>query len=190
MKGTLLTCRALILTLGLGACSDDNGESNDTGQDETTTDPVQDEVTTDIPAEDATPDLPAEPDVVVDTSPDPDAVDTPAEEIEPGEGEVGDPCTSVADCGDYPATARQCMTDLMGFITFEGGYCSATCTSATECGDGANCVNMMIVSYCLKECDSNSDCRMSEHYECGELPYVGDGNTYCIPQFDIPEFDM
>jgi hypothetical protein len=190
MKRTLLMCLALMLTLGLMACSDDNGESNDTGQDETVSDPVQDEGTIDTPSEDAAPDLPSEPDVVEDPSPDPDATDTPAEEFVPGEGEVGDACDSADDCGAYPATAKQCMTDLMGFITFEGGYCTATCTSAAECGDGANCVNMMLVSYCLKLCENNSDCRTAEHYECAELPYISDGNTYCMPQFDIPEFDM
>jgi len=180
----------LVLALGLGACSDDNGGSSDTTQDETTGDPSQEDTAPDISVDDVPPDLPAEPDVVEDPSPDPDATDTPTEEAPPGEGVVGDACESAADCGAYPATAVQCMTDLMGFITFQGGYCTASCTSAAECGDGANCVNLMIVSYCLKLCDSNSDCRMSEDYECGELPYVGDGNTYCIPRFDVPEMDF
>lgn len=188
MKGILLTCLAFILALGLGACSDDNGGPSDTTQDETTSDPVQDEVISEIP--EISPDLPSEPDVVEDPSPDPDATDTPTEEFVPGEGEVGDACTSADDCGAYPASAKQCMTDLMGFITFEGGYCTASCTSAADCGDGANCVNVMIASFCLKLCDSNSDCRMGENYECAELPYISDGNTYCLPRFDMPEMDF
>lgn len=188
MKRTLLTCLALILALGLGACSDDNGGSEDIGQDETTTDLVQDEVTSDVP--EISPDLPTEPDVVEDPTPDPDALDTPAEEVPPGDGAVGDPCTSVADCGDYPATARQCMTDISGFIEFPGGYCTATCTSEAECGDGADCVSIIIADFCLKLCDNSSDCRVAENYECAEIPLIGDGTTYCIPQFDVPEFEM
>jgi len=190
MKSVLISFLALILTVGLTCCYDDNGGSDDVGQDETIDMPAEHEITLDLPADDVpevTPD-PEQEEVVEDVVEDPDAVDIP---VEPVDGVVGDPCTSPAQCAGVPGDARECLTDIMGFIQFEGGYCSATCTTVAECGEGANCVNLMIVSYCLKLCDDNSDCRVSEGYNCGELPYVGDGNTYCIPEMgDIEGYDI
>lgn len=183
MKRVLISFLALILTVGLATCSDDNGGSDDVGQEETIDVPAEHEITTDLSADEVpevTPDLEPE-EVVEDVVEDTDAVDIP---VEPVDGVVGDPCTSPAQCAGVPGDGKECLTDVMGFIQFDGGYCTATCTTPAECGDGANCVDMRFASYCIKLCEDNGDCRVSEGYVCGEIPFVGDGNTYCLPEMD------
>jgi hypothetical protein len=96
-------------------------------------------------------------------------------------GSIGSSCTSPEDCVRVPGTGRACLTDLMGMVAFEGGYCTAICTSQEDCGEGANCVNLMMASYCLKLCRTGDECRTDEGYQCAEIPFMGDGNTYCIP---------
>ena len=108
-----------------------------------------------------------------------DAMDVATEEITQAEGVVGDPCTGPDECLGVPSDNRQCITDVFGF-TLPGGYCTAQCSSPDECGEGANCVGF--INYCLKLCSEPEDCRMSEGYQCAELPIISDGNTYCIPQ--------
>jgi hypothetical protein len=98
-------------------------------------------------------------------------------------GIVGDACFMGSQCNCVPGSARECLTDLFGFLTFPGGYCSAQCTSTAECGDGANCAELMTGAfYCLKLCSSVSQCRMSERYTCMTIPMGGDPRTYCLPQ--------
>jgi hypothetical protein len=134
-------------------------------------------------APDAAPD--AIPDGAVDTliDPSPDATDTvPPDtdaEAAPG-GVVGDPCFNSTQCMGVPGAGRACLTSLMGYVSFPGGYCSATCTSAADCGTGAQCVNLMDVGeYCLKQCASNADCRTADTYTCDAVP--GATGTFCIP---------
>jgi hypothetical protein len=101
-------------------------------------------------------------------------------EVEPGPGYVGDACGTDGDCDEYPSPAPTCMTDLGGFLPLPGGYCSAVdCAGDAECGSGANCVDFLGTSYCLKSCTSAAECRVSEGYDCMSLP-LGAGDTYCL----------
>jgi hypothetical protein len=86
------------------------------------------------------------------------------------------------DCAMVPGDARQCMTDFMGFVTFPGGYCTASCTGDRDCGPGASCVDMLMDRLCLKDCSGDDECRTDEGYVCNMLPYIG-GGPFCIPIF-------
>jgi hypothetical protein len=136
---------------------------------------------------DTTPDLPDGTDSVMDTAPDlppdtaPDLVDT-APDSTTG-GVVGDACYSASQCGGVPGAGVTCLTSIMGYITFPGGYCSAVCTSA-----GGECVSLSDLGrYCLKRCTTPTNCRTAEGYGCD--PVTGATGTYCIPPFSSPESD-
>ena len=127
------------------------------------------------------------PDRIPDWRPDrppdimPDPVDIMDDETCFG-GIVGDPCSAASDCNCVPSSASECLESLAGFITFPGGYCTARCTSAAECGTGANCAELYPgTNYCLKECSRVWDCRMSEGYNCTTIPMSADSRTYCLP---------
>ncbi len=173
----LLVCGAL----SVAGCGDDKK-----GDEDATTD-----VTSDLEPEtilDGIPDPTTEP--PEDTSVADTLEDSPTDVPWDGTGGVvGDGCVSDEDCGGVPSTSSYCMTDIGGYIPFPGGYCSASCTTNDECGPGGFCLNVYIMSFCLKECDDGSDCREGEGYECAEPPYIG-GGPYCIPVFDIPEGPM
>ena len=103
-------------------------------------------------------------------------------------GVVGDACYSATQCTGVPGTGRTCLTTLMGYITFPGGYCSATCTSAADCGTGAQCVNLMDLGYyCLKQCTTAAQCRTSASYTCSTV--TGAAGMFCIPPVSSPESD-
>jgi hypothetical protein len=114
----------------------------------------------------------------VGTDPVPDtAVDSPDEPDAATGGIVGDPCTSDTDCSGVPRSPV-CLTGIMGSLTFPGGYCSGDCTGSADCGPGANCVTVVSsISYCLKRCTVDSDCRESEGYACITIF----GSDYCMP---------
>jgi len=121
-------------------------------------------------------DVPAEVDVRPDVPPD----------GPPPAGNVGDACSTPEDCSGIPAANKQCLTQIGSFVTFEGGYCSASCTSDPECGTDGKCVNIILASYCLKACDSPTDCRTTENYTCGELPsFLGIPGTFCLPAINM-----
>jgi hypothetical protein len=101
-------------------------------------------------------------------------------------GVVGDACYTTTDCSGVPGAGRACLTSLMGYITFPGGYCSAMCTSGADCGSGAACVNLMDYGdYCLKQCSSDGECRTGEGYSCE--PVAGAPGSYCIPPISYPD---
>jgi len=78
----------------------------------------------------------------------------------------------------------------MGYVEFPGGYCSADCTSDADCGDTdeGTCLNLYIMTMCIKNCTESSECRESEGYTCGELPsMLGIEGTFCIPPFEMPD---
>lgn len=108
--------------------------------------------------------------------------DDPDEEEEIDcEGYTGDSCHSSDECGCVPGAGRECLTNLSGYVTFPGGYCSAACTSDSECGEGARCVAITTGhQMCLKLCRSTSQCRMAEGYTCEPIPMSADTNTYCL----------
>lgn len=49
---------------------------------------------------------------------------------------LGDKCTAATDCKG--AGALECLTEL-GDQELEGGYCTAQCNAAAECGNGGAC---------------------------------------------------
>lgn len=83
-----------------------------------------------------------------------------------GDGDVGDACTQLSDCGGgFGATC----------IEWDGGYCSLTCNSSlVECPAGSHCREES--GRCMKTCTGNSDCRSG--YGCGDLDL--DGQKECV----------
>ncbi|MBN2693797.1 hypothetical protein JXR93_03960 [bacterium] len=74
-------------------------------------------------------------------------------------GETGDSCSSDGDCD----------TTLVCEESYPGGYCIAyDCdyTDSSACSEEAQCTyfNEINRSFCLKKCNSNSDCRSD--YSC------------------------
>lgn len=148
--------------------------------------------------EDAGPDITAEIDDDLSTDGIPDPSTEPPEEVvedgtpdgTTGDGRVGDACTAPTDCGGIPSSAPNCLTDIMGYVEFPGGYCSADCTSDDDCGDTdeGTCINAYIMTLCLKNCSEASECRESEGYTCGTLPDIlGIPGTFCLPAFEMPD---
>lgn len=167
---------ALLLggALVLAGCGGNNGGDEDT-QEDTTPD-----LTTDL-SSDGIPDPSTEP-------PEEAIDDTPAEGW--GDARVGEACEAATDCGGVPSPAPNCMTDIMGYVEFPGGYCSADCTSDDECGETGEgtCINAYIMTLCLKNCTESSECRTSEGYDCGELPsMLGIEGMFCLPAFEMPD---
>ncbi|MFH1437258.1 MAG: hypothetical protein ABIJ56_16235 [Pseudomonadota bacterium] len=187
MKGKTAFIILLVAVFGLWGCGESTAPEDTAGDDSASSDLQDDgqdlegdqvEIT---PVEEAV-------EVVEDTIdvPAEAPVDAPTEEWVPGEGVVGDSCDSADDCQGFPAVAKECLTDIAGYFEFPGGYCTATCTSAGECGPDAECADLMFMSYCLKTCDDPSDCRAGEGYICDMIPILG-GGPYCIPSVEIPD---
>jgi hypothetical protein len=98
----------------------------------------------------------------------------------------GAACSKATDCTGASAT---CETEIMVGMGMQstplpGGYCTAQCAAATECGTGGGCPSAEITallppafagvasgflpSYCLDKCDAKaSDCRTG--YSCKSL---------------------
>jgi hypothetical protein len=123
----------------------------------------------------------------VDTAPEPAREPEPEEDVPPEpdpepipENCVGDPCYWSSECDGVPAGGRVCLTSLMGYVDFPGGYCSAVCTADSECGPDGECKNIMdLGQFCLKRCEASSDCRTPEGYTCSYLPT--ETGLYCLP---------
>ena len=128
---------------------------------------------------DAPPDVPfdSRPDWWPDVTPD-TGTDVPTDSTG---GAVGDACTNASSCTGVPGSGRMCLTTVFGYLDFPGGYCSANCTSAAECGSAGACVSILFGSYCLESCWSSASCRTSEGYSCQSL--FGSGSMYCLPPF-------
>ncbi len=100
---------------------------------------------------------------------------------------TGAACMSDADCS---GTAGTCLTEAMTGLA--GGYCSAFCTSDSDCASDAMCVQIdRTNSVCLVNCDptGTNQCRMG--YGCANgvgIPPV------CLPgcedATDCPSGDM
>jgi hypothetical protein len=72
---------------------------------------------------------------------------------------VGGACGSSSDCNGF-----ECDTSLAG------GYCTATCTTDADCGDGAACIADGQANQCYALCTApgtQSSCRSS--YTCTAL---------------------
>lgn len=119
----------------------------------------------------------------------------PAQDLPPDgvvtSGATGDPCAAPTDCTAIPASSKICLTNIGSWFTFPGGYCSASCTAPAECGENGNCISIPYLgSFCVRLCSDDADCRVSEGYGCSEIPYMSDGNTYCLPSLGPSEREM
>jgi len=104
-----------------------------------------------------------------------------------GGGEIGDPCTTSADCTAVPGS--ECYTTLGGgpvpTITFPGGFCSKACdtqSSEKECGEKAGCASVgqsgggvsTTLTICSPPCANDGECRQAEGYKCLQIiPGIG-----------------
>ncbi len=145
---------------------------------------------------DTIPDMPPDvpPDTHLDSPPDmppdthPDSPPDMPPDIPPDgpTGIVGDACSSAAQCAAVPGSGRTCVTTLFGMIEFPNGYCSATCTSSSDCGASGSCVSLYgYGSYCLRSCTTSSQCRTWDGYSCSTLPSTP--GMYCLPPISGPD---
>jgi len=186
----LLICGGVFLVLT--SCANGGGEKDVPVVDP----PIEEMIVTDRPdllpdVTELVPDPDVTPEPTVDAEVRPDPTETTDPHPEDGActvGLTGDPCASATQCACVPSSARQCVTSLGGYITFRGGYCSATCTAPADCGAGANCADIYSgTKVCLKTCSSASQCRMAEQYQCTTIPSSSDTRTYCLPPMGTTE---
>ncbi len=73
-------------------------------------------------------------------------------------GSVGSACSTNNDCGP----GGVCITEL------PGGYCAISgCSDASPCPAGSSCWGFGDAGdFCIKDCESESECRVSEGYTC------------------------
>ena len=199
VKTLILSLSLLTLSCmgGIGSTGDTSDDPSDDAVDLSDLQPdIAPDASPDAPdMADPPPDIPS-PDL--DVTPEPDGADTPGPDFPPevsdgldgtegpcSVGLTGDPCATPSQCNCVPSSSRECLTTLAGYLTFPGGYCSARCTSPTECGSGAHCAEVYTgASYCLKVCTSASQCRMAEGYSCTRIPMSSDTRTYCLPSME------
>ncbi|MCA9628979.1 MAG: hypothetical protein KC766_14970 [Myxococcales bacterium] len=95
-----------------------------------------------------------------------------------GGGDIGDPCTTNADCTIVEGS--ECWTTIGGGgfpeVTFPGGYCGKACSNegGNECGENAGCtmtsvsggMGSVTLSMCTPPCSGDEECRASEGYHC------------------------
>ena len=121
-------------------------------------------------------DIPSEPDAVADPP-----LDSEPREDAPAGGAVGDPCNVHSDCDGVPGEGRMCATELLGLCPFPGGYCSAVCTSDSECGVDGACLDVIgLDRYCFRRCARDEDCRLSESHRCDRMLDT-ESPTVCMP---------
>ncbi|MDC0717422.1 hypothetical protein [Nannocystis bainbridge] len=98
-------------------------------------------------------------------------------------GEWGHACESDDDCAAILGDKAVCMTDILGFYTLPGGYCTKECTlpdamtfyqpGNPTCAPDAMCIGASgYFEACAIECTENSQCPR-EGYECRLLPQIG-----------------
>ena len=133
---SIRSCRAFFLAAA-GCGGDGVSTPSDTTTEDTGGSDLTDTTPTDTTPPDTTPDTP--PDTPPDTTPDTTPDVTPDSTTG---GVVGDPCYSSSDCSDVPGAGRLCLNVVGGALSFPGGYCSAVCTSAADCGPGSDCVDL------------------------------------------------
>ena len=101
-------------------------------------------------------------------------------------GGTGAPCMTAADC-TMLGTGAMCLTDIGGFISFPGGYCTTSCMMPGDCAGGGDCLSIGIGGgYCVKSCTSDGQCRTAEMYTCQTPPLGGMGGMYCLPPLGTP----
>ena len=97
---------------------------------------------------------------------------------------IGEPCENDEDCLAPEGLTPVCLTNVISYIRFPNGYCSAVCPDVGTCGLGNECIIMevfgIVISYCFKRCSSPDECRVDEGYTCSTIPAVTE-DTYCVP---------
>jgi hypothetical protein len=96
-----------------------------------------------------------------------------------GNGAIGDPCASGADC-----QTGLCETNGFpnGYCTEQVAECPAPGATQTVCPPGSLCQNWPVGNtdpdLCLKDCSSNLACRLAEGYVCCMLNPQA---HWCVP---------
>ena len=91
-----------------------------------------------------------------------------------GAANVGDACTQNADCAGLGAAYQCKLTTSSGNATYQGGMCTKTCASNSDCPSGTSvCVPGQNLygeadSLCWADCALGGDCR-SPGYACYQL---------------------
>ncbi|MDF1566058.1 MAG: hypothetical protein P1V51_23695 [Deltaproteobacteria bacterium] len=94
-----------------------------------------------------------------------------------GTGQVGDACTSVANCAG--GAGAICIADPAGG---PGGYCTTGCGSGKPaCPAGTHCGFDAGASVCVVDCATSANCRAG--YLCSD--WDGDGSNECSPGGNI-----
>lgn len=95
----------------------------------------------------------------------------------PADGRPGSACVDNADCFVEGAPSNQVFECRLSMpqleMTYEDGYCSASCSQSISCPDGSLCFDGGIG--CLDTCAGNKDCRPG--WMCGN---VGQGESICV----------
>lgn len=102
---------------------------------------------------------------------------------------LGGRCRTGGDCAPIGGMIAMCMTmDTTTGITFNGGYCTTTCSvlgGTRSCPSGGVCVDpsgTLTDGFCAVACSGGVQCRISEGYGC-RRPRMGTGGTTlaCLP---------
>jgi len=109
----------------------------------------------------------------------------------------GAACETDEDCNGYPnstAFPKCCLTDVLGLINAPGGFCTACCNEEAQngCAQNIDCVGANnVYTICIAHCDSSSDCRQDEGWECRGMYNIPDQfpGTYCLPDQDHVDVD-
>ena len=89
--------------------------------------------------------------------------------------ELGDDCKTALDCSSQGS--RLCDR------TQPGGYCTLRGCEPGTCPEEAVCVKFrpteerLAVTYCMRKCDDNGDCRNGEGYRCSSAEEFGVGGV-------------
>lgn len=110
-------------------------------------------------------------------------LDTHGDDVEPAGARVGDPCLSMAACTASLGPSGYCLTDSGSSLCFPGGYCSVLCGLDHDCGEDSDCHDVPgwgDMQFCMKRCESLSDCRTLEGYSCSPFPGSESSTQYCL----------
>jgi hypothetical protein len=85
--------------------------------------------------------------------------------------EIGDSCGTSLDCSQQ--SSRVCDR------TQNGGYCTISPCERGTCPEESTCVQFrptedrLAVTYCMRKCSDDGDCRDDEGYRCKSAPEFG-----------------
>ena len=141
-------------------------------------------------------------DADTDTDSDADAAVAPGGgqgDLPPGWEGFGTACVDDSDCSGYGTAAnRRCLTNVLGYVSAPGGFCTACCDHVAKngCAPNVDCVGVDdTYVICVSRCNQLSDCRESEGWECRHLWYSDTDifpDLYCMPDPNhvVPDTDQ